>query len=419
MSVRSVLYASVCAALLAASAAVPVVAAEKSSAAIASEKAYKALVSGQTKTAIRLYGEAIESRRLKPELLANSLLNRALAFQTVDQDQDAIDDYSAALRIDALGPKLRAIALYNRGLSYQKIKRPAMAIEDFTNALFLKVEFSQAYYSRGNVLRRSGQYLFALSDYEKSLKYSHPEPHLPLYGTALTYEALRRPREAKKALVRALTLKPDFQAARQKLSRLIKPASRRAGGSAKPTGKSTAKSAARLAAADNGAIVTGSVLNRSPDLVMRKDGLPKAVSPPARVQQAANVLPASVNLNGVSDSRTAALNAPAAQELPNAGKGSGKGMAAKTRRPALAGWAVQLSSQKHEDAAWSIWKKIQAKHKSLLRRHGADVVRADLGNRGIFYRLRVTGLDDKRQAKRLCSRLKKRGTSCFVARTSS
>ena len=46
-----------------------------------------------------------------------------------------------------------------------------MAIEDFTSTLFLDVEFSQAYYSRGNVLRRSGQFLFALSDYEKSLKY--------------------------------------------------------------------------------------------------------------------------------------------------------------------------------------------------------------------------------------------------------
>ncbi len=62
---------------------------------------------------------------------------------------------------------------------------------------------------------------------------------------------------------------------------------------------------------------------------------------------------------------------------------------------------------------------MQAKHKRLLRPHDANVVRADLGDRGIFYRLRVTGIADKRQARKLCARLKKRGTSCFVSRISS
>jgi len=87
-------------------------------------------------------------------------------------------------------------------------------------------------------------------------------------------------------------------------------------------------------------------------------------------------------------------------------------------KPARTGWAVQISSQKQEDAAWSVWKKMQAKHKRLLSPHEANVVQADLGDRGIFYRLRVTGLDDKRQASKLCRRLKKRGTSCFVTRAS-
>ena len=62
---------------------------------------------------------------------------------------------------------------------------------------------------------------------------------------------------------------------------------------------------------------------------------------------------------------------------------------------------------------------MQAKHRRLLSKHEANVVRADLGDRGVFYRLRVTGLDNKKQARRLCSRLKKRGTSCFIASPSS
>ena len=417
MRVRSVLFASVCAVSLAASAAVPVVAnASKSQAAISSEKAYKALVSGRSMDAIRLYAEAIESRQLGPELLANSLLNRALAYQNVGQHQDAIDDYSAALRVDAMSAKLRAVALYNRGLSFQKIQKPAMAIEDFTSALFLDAEFSQAYYGRGNVLRRSGQFLFALSDYEKSVKYSHPQPYLPLYGAALTYEALRRPNEAQKALVHALTLKPDFQAARAKLSVLLRPQPDTPVGGAGPVQKVSAEQVVATATPQKDTIVTGSVASDDPDLVRRKKALPAPVSPPAAMQQAAKIVPATVNVTTQPQVKVVAMKAPAlTDELPTSENSGATNQ--KRRKPT--GWAVQLSSQKREDSAWSVWKKMQAKHRRLLGKHDANVVRADLGDRGIFYRLRVTGLDNKRQARRLCSRLKKRGTSCFIASPNS
>jgi len=427
MRVRLVLLASVCTALLAASAAVPAVSAtaEKSSAAVASETAYKALVSGRSLDAIKLYAEAIESRQLGPDLLANSLLNRALAFQNVGQHQEAIDDYSAALRIDAMGPKLRSVALYNRGLAHHKIAKPAMAIEDFTSALFLDVEFSQAYYSRGNVLRRSGQFLFALSDYEKAMKYSHPEPHLPLYGTALTYESLRRPQEAQSALVKALALKPDFMAAREMLTALIQPEGNQP---AKDKGAENKVAARKLPASfaiSNDALVTGSVLGGNPDMVMRKEGLPAAVSPPGVVQHLAKVVPASANTQPSAAEQIAALQAPPIPDLPKKAKVvKVAAVVDQATEPAVqpnprpTGWAVQISSQKREDAAWSMWKKMQTKHASLLRPHEANVIKADLGDRGIFFRLRVTGLDDRNAASKLCKSLKKRGTSCFVARPS-
>ena len=428
MKIRSVLLVSVCTALLAASAAVPAVSAtaEKSPAAVASESAYKALVSGRSLDAIKLYAEAIESRQLGPDLLANSLLNRALAFQNVGQHQDAIDDYSAALRIDAMGPKLRAVALYNRGLAHQKIAKPAMAIEDFTSALFLDVKFSQAYYSRGNVLRRSGQFLFALSDYEKAMKYSHPEPHLPLYGTALTFESLRRPQEAQAALVKALALKPDFVAARELLTSLIQPDSDQLSKDKKVQNKIAARKIPASLLQSNDAIVTGSILGGDPDMVMRKEGLPAAVSPPGAAPQIAEIAPASTTSQLSEAEQIAALQAPPIPELPRK-KTEIANVAAVVEQaaepeddpaPQPTGWAVQISSQKQEDAAWSTWKKMQSKHASLLRPHEANVVKADLGDRGIFFRLRVMGLDDKKAASKLCKSLKKQGTSCFVARAS-
>ena len=425
MRVRSVLLASVCTALLAASAAVPAVSAtaEKSPAAIASESAYKALVAGRSLDAIKLYAEAIESRQLGPDLLANSLLNRALAFQNVGQHQDAIDDYSAALRVDALSPQLRSVALYNRGLAHQKVKKPAMAIEDFTSALFLDVEFAQAYYSRGNVLRRSGQYLFALSDYEKAMKYSHPEPHLPLYGTALTYEALRRPGEAQGALVKALALKPDFMAARDMLTALIQPEADKPAKDKEVENKVAARQVPASLTMNSDALVTGSVLGGGPDMVMRKEGLPSAVSPPSSVQQMVEVVQASNRAEPSAAEQIAALAAPPIPELPQKAEVVKVADVAEPApevepKPQPTGWTVQISSQKQENAAWSVWKKMQAKHGSLLRPHEANVIKADLGDRGIFFRLRVTGLDDRNQASKLCKRLKRRGTSCFVARAS-
>ena len=160
-------------------------------------QAYQALTSGDSAKAISLYSFAIESRGLEPEVLANALLNRALAYQQQGQSAKAVDDYSAALTLDAMSAELRATALYNRGLSQQKQGYTPLAIEDFTSALMLNPSFAHAFLSRGNALRESGQYLFALSDYERALKFGHPEPARVYFGEAQTYELLNRPNDMK------------------------------------------------------------------------------------------------------------------------------------------------------------------------------------------------------------------------------
>jgi cell division septation protein DedD len=81
---------------------------------------------------------------------------------------------------------------------------------------------------------------------------------------------------------------------------------------------------------------------------------------------------------------------------------------------AQSGWVVQLSSQRDETTAWSSWKKLQASTGDLLANHEPAVVRADLGAKGIYFRLQV-GLDSRRDAQDLCGRLKARGASCLVA----
>jgi cell division protein FtsN len=44
-------------------------------------------------------------------------------------------------------------------------------------------------------------------------------------------------------------------------------------------------------------------------------------------------------------------------------------------------------------------------------------MKADLGKKGIYYRVRLTGYDDKSEASGVCSKLKKNGVSCFVSKS--
>ncbi|MDO8352942.1 MAG: tetratricopeptide repeat protein, partial [Aestuariivirga sp.] len=187
---------------------------------IIAEQAYQALAAGDQKTAISAYSQAIESRDLPTEVLANALLNRGLAHQQLAEHQKAIDDYTAALQLDAMSAEMRATALYNRGLSQQKLPNLSAAVEDYTSALFLDPSFAHAYYGRGNALRESGQLLFALSDYEKATRYHYPNTAQVHYAEALTYESLKRPGEARNSLERAVAANPRFKQAIDRLAAL-------------------------------------------------------------------------------------------------------------------------------------------------------------------------------------------------------
>ena len=80
--------------------------------------------------------------------------------------------------------------------------------------------FAHAYYGRGNALRESGQFLFALSDYEKATRYHYPNAAQVHYAEALTYESLKRPNEARKSLERAVAANPKFKQAIDRLATL-------------------------------------------------------------------------------------------------------------------------------------------------------------------------------------------------------
>lgn len=416
---KSVLSVSVCIALLAASAAVSGAYAAndktiKISAITSTNHAYAALVNGRNKAAISGYTAAIESRTLPAETLGRSLLNRALAYQNSGKYKNAISDYSAAMRLDALSSGMRSVAVYNRGLAYQKSGNPAMAIEDFTNALLLKPQFAESYYSRANVLRSHGQYLLAIADYKKARRFNHSKPHLTLFGEALTYEALNQETRARALLVKAVKAKPDFKAARNKLADWGSNAPLPAMASAKKL--KPVRIVSFNPTADN--LITGSISPSKADVTIRKTSLPAAVGVPKSIKTASNTfkMPPLPNITNLVPVKKAAKKA-AKKSVPV--KVVAKAPA-KIVNPAptqvASGWTVQLSSQRNSNAAWDAWKNMSARYSSLLKGQQATVVKADLGSRGVFYRLRVHQINSKKKAARLCSRLKRKGQGCFVSK---
>ncbi len=85
-------------------------------------------------------------------------------------------------------------------------------------------------------------------------------------------------------------------------------------------------------------------------------------------------------------------------------------------RIATGAFVLQIGAYKSQSDADDAWKTYQAKHAALLSGFGESVQKADLGDKGTWYRLRVGSFTDKSAAAGLCDRLKAEGGACFLAK---
>jgi hypothetical protein len=84
--------------------------------------------------------------------------------------------------------------------------------------------------------------------------------------------------------------------------------------------------------------------------------------------------------------------------------------------PAAAGGPlrIQIAATKDEPSARAEFARLQKAHPDLLGNLSATLVKADLGDKGIFYRIQAGPIADKTQADKLCSQLKPLGIGCIV-----
>ncbi|MBV1885748.1 MAG: SPOR domain-containing protein, partial [Parvibaculaceae bacterium] len=77
-------------------------------------------------------------------------------------------------------------------------------------------------------------------------------------------------------------------------------------------------------------------------------------------------------------------------------------------------YLIQLFSVRSEKDAQRGWAKTQSKHKALLSNEVLNLEKADLGERGTYYRVRFGAYDTSSAANSVCSALKKAKQDCLV-----
>jgi type II secretory pathway predicted ATPase ExeA len=85
-----------------------------------------------------------------------------------------------------------------------------------------------------------------------------------------------------------------------------------------------------------------------------------------------------------------------------------------TAPPAAAAYRLQLGSVRSAEAARQVWDRLQSRHRDLLGRLSLSLQRANLGERGIFYRIQAGPLADAALADRTCAELRHRGDDCLI-----
>jgi hypothetical protein len=95
--------------------------------------------------------------------------------------------------------------------------------------------------------------------------------------------------------------------------------------------------------------------------------------------------------------------APAARTAARTSAGGGEG-----------GYLVQVSSQRSESDARASFRTLQGKFPNQLGERQAVIRRADLGDKGVFYRAQVGPFGTVDEASKLCNELKAAGGQCVV-----
>jgi cell division protein FtsN len=84
--------------------------------------------------------------------------------------------------------------------------------------------------------------------------------------------------------------------------------------------------------------------------------------------------------------------------------------------PSAVGYVVQVSSQRTPADAQAAFQSLQRKYASVIGNMKPSIKKAELGDRGTYYRVRVGLWSSSTEASTFCAKLKAAGGDCVIAR---
>ncbi len=381
---------------------------------------------GQQDRAARDYDKAIE---LAPNY-ASAFHNRGNLRRHLGQHSDAISDYDRALTL-GMGPRAH-LTYFARALSHNEMGNKTAALDDAARSLELKADFGPA----KTALTEWGEARLTQVAAAKPVETpivtaSLPEPAPPALEVrdARPTPVARTPAETKPVASVSRPDKPQTPA----LDSIRVPNAPSSAGqpvtltppnvaaieplNGNVTVRPLSEALPPPRATENGWTATVTRFAQPPAAASSTSGRSAAVpsvEPPADYQMTT----ASIDTaRPAPAARTRSLLTPPQRAASATPIRVAQGTATTTSDagPAPRGLRVQIGSFRSAADATAAWDKTVGAHQELIGQRQPYIVEADLGARGIFYRLQIGPLHSSTEAKALCNALKARGQDCILA----
>lgn len=351
------------------------------------------------------FSNALDSGGLTPETRALAWHHRGVALQKSGQQDAAIADYTRAIEARSLPQPVLARAHYNRGIAYGLAGKDEAAEQDYRQAIELSPGYAAAYHNLANLERRRGAHESAVRHYSAALEQMRGrEQRLSYYGRALAHESLGDREQAEADLRRALAVDPEFAMASERLAALS--SAQEGGAEEEMTAKVLPSTVAPFQAAssghEGGQIIRISSIGGWRTTATR---LPREEAPPALVADTATandeIITGSIRPTDTLPQRGPVALAKA--ETKPAAQASSE-----------ARYRVQLGAFREEALAENAWREVSAAAEPVLGGGGHAIRKADLGEKGVFYRLQAGAYGRIGDAKAACKALERQKIACFV-----
>jgi hypothetical protein len=138
-----------------------------------------------------------------------------------------------------------------------------------------------------------------------------------------------------------------------------------------------------------------------------------ALAPPPGSVAATRPPPSAVNANASTANAPLSLTPQGGQPAP-AERTRVATNSVQTSPGGSGGYVVQVASQKNEADAQAAYRALQGKYPAVLGSRSSFVKRADLGEKGVFYRAMIGPFASKDEATQFCGNLKTAGGQCLI-----